>query len=108
MTPEREGRSGCWRRHSSFPRSDRKREEDQTSLPRRLPSRHDRGSPSAGRAHMSMRAALALLLALVSAPLAAGEAAFPGKTWEMPGPDPPAGWSAERLRIAEARFHATR
>jgi CubicO group peptidase (beta-lactamase class C family) len=57
---------------------------------------------------MWMRAALALLLAIVSAPLAAGEAVFPGKTWEMPGPNPPAGWSAERLRIAEARFHATR
>lgn len=57
---------------------------------------------------MSMRAALALLLALVATPLAAGEAVFPGKTWEMPGASPPAGWDAERLRVAEARFHATR
>ena len=57
---------------------------------------------------MSMRAALALLLALISTPLAAGAAVFPGKTWEMPGASPPAGWDAERLRIAEARFEALR
>ena len=57
---------------------------------------------------MSMRAALALLLALVSTPLAAAEAVFPGKTWEMPGASPPAGWDAERLQVAEARFQALR
>jgi CubicO group peptidase (beta-lactamase class C family) len=57
---------------------------------------------------MAACAALALLFALISAPLPAGEAVFPGKTWEMPGQDPPEGWSAERLRLAEARFQATK
>ena len=57
---------------------------------------------------MAARAALALLFALVSAPLAAGEPVFPGTTWEMPGPNLPDGWDAERLRAAEARFEATK
>jgi CubicO group peptidase (beta-lactamase class C family) len=58
---------------------------------------------------MSIRATLALLLSLaLSAPLASSEPAFPGATWELPGENLPAGWSAERLRIAEARFHETR
>ena len=57
---------------------------------------------------MAARAALALLFALVSAPLSAGEPVFPGTTWEMPGETPPEGWDAERLRAAEARFQATK
>ena len=57
---------------------------------------------------MAARAALALLFALVSAPLSAGEPVFPGTTWDMPGETPPEGWDAERLRAAEARFQATK
>ncbi|MFL5166960.1 MAG: serine hydrolase domain-containing protein [Microvirga sp.] len=57
---------------------------------------------------MAARAALALLFALVSAPLSAGEPVFPGTSWEMPGETPPEGWDAERLRAAEARFQATK
>src|SRR5829696_7594216 len=60
------------------------------------------------RPRMAARAALALLFALVSAPLPAGEPVFPGSTWEMPGQTLPDGWDPERLRAAEARFQATK
>jgi hypothetical protein len=67
--------------------------------------RHDRQAPSAR--HVDARRSGAFARPRLSTPLAAGEAVFPGKTWEMPGA-PPAGWDAERLRVAEARFQALR
>src|SRR5215207_9273688 len=61
-----------------------------------------RAAPAPWRSRMAARAALALLFALVSAPLSAGEPVFPGTTWEMPGETPPEGWAAE------GRFQATK